>query len=90
MLRRAGESQARDFIVGTEMGLVYRLRRDNPDKRFHLVSEAAVCPTMKMIDLEKILWSLEDMKCEVSVPDDIRNKARRAVDRMVETLGRRG
>lgn len=87
MLARAQESKAREFIVCTELGLVYRLRREHPDKTFYPVSEAAVCPNMKMIDREKILRSLEDMVCAVRVPADVARRARRAVERMVETLG---
>jgi len=84
MCRRAAESEADDIIVGTEIGLVYRLRKENPDKRFHLASEAAICPNMKQIDLEKILWSLQDLDHEVSVSPDVRDRALKAVNRMVE------
>ncbi len=84
MCRRAAESEADDIIVGTEIGLVYRLRKENPDTRFHLASEAAICPNMKQIDLEKILWSLQDMQHEVTVPPEVRERALKAVNRMVE------
>jgi quinolinate synthase len=87
MLRVGKETDKKNVIVCTELGLVYRLRKDNPDKVFHVVSEAAVCPNMKMIDLEKVLWSLEDMQHAVEVPEDIRQRARLAVDRMVEKGG---
>jgi len=86
MCRRARESDAADMIVGTEMGLVYRLRRENPQKRFHIVSEAAVCPNMKRIDLEKVLWSLEEVQYEVKVPEETRKRALTAVQRMVEAV----
>ena len=86
MCRRARESDAQDIIVGTEMGLVYRLRRENPDKRFHIVSEAAVCPNMKRTDLEKVLWSLEQGQYEVKVPEETRQKALTAVNRMVDVV----
>ncbi|NQT83566.1 quinolinate synthase NadA, partial [bacterium] len=56
------------------------------EKRFYPASQAAVCHNMKRIDLEKILWSLEDMKYEVRVPERIRQRARKAVDRMVELV----
>ena len=75
---------ASEIIVGTEIGMLYRLRKDNPEKKFYPASEQAICPTMKLTTLEKILWSLEDMKYEVKVPADIRIKAKRAVDRMLE------
>lgn len=84
MLRFARVSAAREIIVGTEIGLIYRLRRDNPDKKFIAASEQAVCPRMKLITLEKILWSLEQMAPEVKVPEPIRVRAKKAVDRMLE------
>ena len=84
MCRRAAETDAEDIIVGTEIGLIYRLRRENPDKRFHVASEAAICPNMKQITREKILWSLQDLQHEVTVPDDVRKRALKAVNRMVE------
>ncbi len=87
MLAWARESAAREFIVCTELGLVYRLRREHPDKQFYPVSEAAVCPNMKKIDREKILRSLEDMVWKVRVPAAVARRARRAVESMVETLG---
>lgn len=83
MSRYAKESQAREFIVGTESGLIYRLKQDNPDKEFYPASERAVCPNMKRTTQEKILWSLEELKGEVRVADDIRIKARKAIDRML-------
>lgn len=86
MCRRVRESESIEMIVGTEIGLLYRLRKENPEKRFYAASEAAVCFNMKRIDLEKILWSLEDMKYEVSVPETTRQRARKAVDRMVELV----
>ena len=80
----AKESDAAEFIVATEMGLLYRLRNENPDKKFYAVSERAVCPNMKKIDLEKILWALEDMQHRVVVPEEIANKARRSIEAMLE------
>lgn len=84
MLRYAHESQTREFIVGTETGLLHRLRKENPDKVFYAASETAVCPNMKKITLEKLLWSLEDMQYEIEVPEQIRLKARAALDKMLE------
>ncbi len=79
-------SNASEIIVGTEIGLLYRLQKENPEKKFYSASEQAICPTMKLTTLEKVLWSLEDMKHEVKVPEDIRVKAKKAVDRMLEKL----
>ena len=81
--RYARESQATEIIVGTEIGMLHRLRKENPNKRFIAVSEQAVCPTMKLITLETVLWALEEMAHEVKVPEEIRVRARSAVDRML-------
>ncbi len=83
MCRFAHETPAREIIVGTELGIIYRLRKENPGKRFIPVSEQAVCPNMKLINLEKILWCLEEMAPRVQVPETIRVKAKTAVDRML-------
>lgn len=80
----AQESDADEFIVATEMGLLYRLRNENPEKRFYSVSDRAVCPNMKKIDIEKVLWSLEDMQHQVVVPEETANKARRSIEAMLE------
>ena len=84
MCRYASESSTPEIIVGTEIGIIHRLRKENPAKRFFPVSEQAVCPRMKLITLEKIAWSLEDMTPVVKVPEETRLRARKAVDRMLE------
>jgi quinolinate synthase len=81
--RRAYESDAPEFIIGTELGVIYRLKNENPGKTFYPATDFALCPNMKKTTLEKILWCLEGMKNEVRVPEDVRVRARRAVDRMV-------
>jgi len=86
MCSYAPKSSASEIIVGTETGLLHRLRKENPDKRFYPASELAVCPNMKLITLEKVLWSLEDMKHEIKVPQNIRIKAKMAVDKMLEGI----
>jgi len=86
MARFAKESNAREFIVGTEVGLIYRLKQDNPTKEFYPASEAAVCPNMKRTTQEKIVWSLETLKEEVRVPDEIRRRAKKSIDRMLEIV----
>lgn len=85
MCRFARESVCREFIVATELGINYRLRNENPGKVFHEVNpERAVCPNMKKITLEKILWSLQDMKHRVIVPESIAKKAAGSIQRMLE------
>jgi quinolinate synthase len=84
MCRFAQKTEAKDIIVGTEIGIIHRLRKENQDKRFIPVSEQAICPRMKLITLESILCSLEEMTPEVKVPEDIRLRAKAAVDKMLQ------
>ena len=83
MIRYARESKAQTIIIGTETGIIYRLRKENPDKTFVPASERAVCPNMKRITLEKVLWSLQEMHHRITVPEDIRVRALGAVQRML-------
>ena len=83
MIRYVRESGVQEFIIGTEIGIIYRLRNENPAKRFIPASEQAVCPNMKLINLEKILWSLEEMAFQVTVPDLLRDRAKETVERML-------
>lgn len=84
MLRFAKATDKKEIIVATELGIIYRLRKENPDKIFIPASEQAVCPRMKIITLEKILDTLTNMAPVVEVPEPIRLKAKKAVDRMLE------
>jgi quinolinate synthase len=84
MIRRVRESPATEFIVATELGMLHRLRKEAPEKKFFPASRYAVCPNMKRITLEKVLWSLEDMSGQVQVPREIADRARLALDRMLE------
>lgn len=77
-------SNAKEFIIGTEMGILYRLRKENPDKKFHLPAKHILCPNMKMTTLDWLAQSLRYMQYKVEVPEDIREKAWRALDRMLE------
>ncbi len=81
--RYARREDVKELIVGTELGILHRLKKENPGKRFIPVSEQAVCPNMKLITLEKVLWCLEEMAPRVKVPEPIRIKAKAAVDRML-------
>jgi len=83
MIRYVRESTARIFIIGTETGIIHRLQKENPGKHFIPVTDKAICPNMKRITLEKVLWSLQDMKYPVIVPENIRSKALSAVERML-------
>jgi quinolinate synthase len=84
MIRYAGSSEARSFIVGTETGMIYRLQKLYPDKRFVAASRHATCPNMKKITLEKIVTSLETMEPVITVPPPIADRARESILRMVE------
>ncbi len=83
IIRFARETEAKEIIVGTEIGILYRLRKENPGKKFIPVSEQAVCPRMKLITLENVLWSMEKMAPEVKVPERTRLRAKAAVDKML-------
>ncbi|MDZ4165639.1 MAG: quinolinate synthase NadA [Smithellaceae bacterium] len=82
--RRANEGSAREYIIATETGMLYRLGKENPDKIFYAASERAVCPNMKLTTLEKVLWSLQEMTHEVTVPEDVMDRARVSIRRMLE------
>jgi len=86
MLRHAQQTAARLLIVGTEVGLLYRLRLQNPGKEFIPATRAAVCPNMKRITPAKVLWALQGLKHEVAVPEELRVPARAALERML-TIG---
>ena len=79
----ARESDAKEIIVGTETGILHRLRKENPGKTFHPVSERTVCPNMKKTTLENLAGCLRDMKTEVTVPEPVASRARRAVEAML-------
>jgi len=83
LCRYAASDEVEELIVGTEIGIIHRLKKENPDKRFIPVTEQAICPNMKKTTLPKILLCLETMSPEVKVPEDIRLKAKKAVDRML-------
>jgi len=83
MCQFARETEAKEVIVGTEIGIIYRLKKENPGKTFIPVSEQAICPTMKLITLEKVVWALEEMAYEVKVPEETRVRAKASVDRML-------
>ena len=83
MIRYARREDVNELIVGTEIGIIHRLRKENPNKRFIGVSDQAICPDMKLITLGKVLQSLEAMEPHVKVADTICHKARVAIDRML-------
>jgi quinolinate synthase len=84
MLRFAGTSDEKEFIVGTEIGLMHRLRKENPGKVFYPLRKDMICPNMKKTTLNSVLRALKEMKHIIKVPEEIRVPAKRALDRMLE------
>ena len=83
MCRFARESSAPEIIVGTEVGILHRLRQESPGKRFYPVSERLVCPNMKKTTLENLMESLREMKTRVTVDAAVACRAKRAIDAML-------
>jgi len=86
MLNFANKNPAKRFIIATEIGMIHPLKKQNPEDEFIAASERGVCPNMKRITLEKILWSLQDLQYKVTVSEEVRIKAKKSLDRMVEIL----
>ncbi len=83
MLKHVTESKSKNFVVATETGIIYRMKQQNPEKTFVPASEKAECQYMKMITLEKVYDALVNEKNVVTVPKNIADKARLAIDRML-------
>lgn len=86
MCRYVHDRDATEFIIGTEIGIIHRMEKENPTKHFYPASEKAICPNMKRITLEKILWALTDMNHQITVPEEVMNQARGAIERMLEIV----
>ncbi len=84
MLRFCKESKNREFIIGTEEGILHRLLKESPEKQFYVLSRKMVCPNMKRTHLSSVLAAMEKMQYVIKVPEEIRVKAKRALDRMLE------
>lgn len=84
MLKFVKSSKENKFIVATETGIIHALKKENPQKEFFAATQRAICPNMKRITLEKVAWSLEDMQYKITVPKEIADKARKAIERMLE------
>ncbi len=83
MISYARTSSAKQFIICTEVGMLYRLKKENPDKEFIPGNPYAMCPNMKLTNLEKILWVLQDMTNEIEIEEEIRKKAYNAIAKMI-------
>ena len=84
IIEYASESDAKEFIIGTEPGVMYELERRNPGKKFYPLVEGKVCPDMKKITLEKVLKCMEEGTGVVEVTEELRNSANASLDRMLE------
>jgi quinolinate synthase len=87
MIKRPALSDASEFIVATEVGILHRLRRENPAKRFFAANERASCAYMKVTTLPKVKRALLRLEHRITVPEDVANRARRAIERMIAIGG---
>ncbi len=87
MFKYAKESKSKEFIISTESGMLYKLQKESPDKKFYLPTSHLVCANMKLITLGWVAHSLENLVYEIKVSDEVREKAKRALDRMLAVTG---
>lgn len=86
MIKYANQSNAKEFIVATETGILHQLQKQNPEKEFHPVKDDAVCEYMKMITLEKLYRSINEEIYEVKVPEEIAKRAIKPITRMINII----
>ena len=86
MLKYVRESPARTFLIGTEEGIMHRMRLENPEKVFFSISPSLICVNMKKTRLENVLETMKKKDNRITVPEDIRLKAKQALDRMLAVL----
>jgi len=84
MIKYAAGSSASDFIIATEKGILYRLKKDSPDKHFYIASKELVCPNMKLTGMQSVLDALIYDRYEISVPPNVIERAKEALDRMLK------
>ncbi len=84
MMTHAKSSDAKEFIIGTEIGILHRMRKENPKKAFYPASEHAICPNMKRITIHDVLSSLRNLEHKVEVPESTRKKAYLSIQKMIE------
>ncbi|MDZ7815802.1 MAG: quinolinate synthase NadA [Planctomycetota bacterium] len=84
IIKRVGESSSKKFIIGTEPGIIYALKKKYPDKEFIAASDVSICHDMKLITPQKLLWALESLEPVVTVESEIADRARVAIERMLE------
>lgn len=86
MLKFVRDCGHREFIIGTECGILHRMRKENPDKEFYPLEPAVVCPNMKKITLEDVLFALKNLAPRIELDENMRQKAKAPIDRMLEVL----
>ena len=86
MLKFVRESAHKEFIIGTECGILHRMRKENPGKNFYPLEPAVVCPNMKKITLEDVLFALRDLEPRIELDEEMRKKAKAPIDRMLEVM----
>jgi len=86
MIKYANQSNAKEFVVATETGILHQLQKQNPEKKFHPVKDDAVCEYMKMITMEKLYKSINEEIYEVKVPEEIAKRAIKPITRMINTI----
>jgi len=84
ILKYAKQSEVKKMIIGTEMGILYQLKQDSPDKQFYFLNQGLICQNMKKTALHHVAEALEEMKYQISVDEATRTKAKEALDKMLE------
>lgn len=84
IIEYASKSKSKKFVIGTEMGIMYKLKKDNPDKTFYLLAQGLICPNMKKNTLLSVYNALNEMKYEINLDENIRIKAKETLDRMLK------
>jgi quinolinate synthase len=82
----ASNNPAKEYIIGTELGIFHPLKKNNPNKQFFPASEDMICKDMKLITLEKVLYSLQNLKPQITIPENIRKKSLKALNRMIKIV----
>jgi len=83
ILKYVEKSPAREFIIGTEIGLLHQLQTRFPDKVFHIARDEFICPNMKLNTLENLAYAMDTLEYRIEVPEDVREKAYRSLERML-------
>lgn len=86
MIKYCRDSDAKEFIIGTENGIIYRMKKEMPEKEFYPSSKTAICPNMKMTVLESVLNSLKYERYEIKLDEEVIKKAKKSIDRMLELV----